>query len=130
MLAPPTEVTRLAHASSRRDERQPRWTELTLDRVLLPEPQPSAHAHGEHPRIPGYRLTITGRSDVPGEVDLVRTEETPSPSVLVDLLTPRDRTTGRPRLTTAGRRLLLEAGDLDPALREVLRAWQREHDGR
>jgi hypothetical protein len=114
MLSPPTEL--LAHASSRRDERQPRWTELTLERVFAPS--------GDDV---GYRLTITGRSEVPGEVDLVRTEATPSPSVLVDLLTPRDRTTGRPRLTTAGRRLLLEAGDRDPALREALRAWQREH---
>lgn len=114
MLAPPTEAARLAHASSRRDEHQPRWTELTLDRT------------GDGT----YRLTITGRSDVPGEVDLVRTEETPSPSVLLDLLTPRDRHTGQPRLTTAGRRLLLEAGDLDPALREVLRAWRREHPER
>lgn len=98
--------TELARNSSRRHDAD-RWTEI----AILRTPQ-------------GYKVEIVGRSVRPGEVDRVRTEESPSPHVIVEAIAPRTASTdgqpGKPRLTWVARKTLLEAAEKDPALADAL----------
>lgn len=101
----------LLAANSSRQYARPRWTELQLSRA----------------RCAGaatYRLVIVGRTTVDGEEDRVRVEETASAHVVVEALAPLDDRIGRPRLTWAGKKTLLEAGEVDDDLATALEDFE------
>jgi len=102
----------LTSNSSRRRPDQDRWTELSIYRAD-PADDPNLVA-------PVYTVEIVGRSCRPGEVDRTRVEATTSPHFVVDLCALRDKVTGVPTLTAVGRKCLLEAAELDPALQAAL----------
>jgi hypothetical protein len=108
------EARELGHASSKRQQRQPRWMEMTIFQT----------------RGGSYVLEIVGMSNVPGDVTKQRAHVFENPGDVIDKMhsthtcnvdcpTPCPQV-GRRYLTYTARECLFQAMDADPSLDD---AW-------
>ena len=99
----------LLSQASTQDSGRSRWFEVSLSRRQSPATIDDLWQ---------YRVVMTGKSIVPGEIDRIRTETTTSPHAIVDFLAmgdPRNR-----YIPKASRKALHEAADIDRAIGDAL----------